>query len=250
MSGAAAQPRKNGSARNQGLRGDAATAMMARPASDRGSTPSRERNVSCGDCPLSPTARGGHAGRRLPLEQPALREGQTHQRQDDRVQHLPRVEGEEHHRDQSLRSGGPRARPRAPYVYGRAAVPTMRASSPGPGAGAAARTAPRAPSRSTPTAAPAARSSPRTGQPSRAGALRLRLRLSKIFQRLISGRRFRATPRRGRNQRKQPQENLPVTSHPATLAPHVRQNGRRVVVHDLDVADQCHARVEALEQVV
>ena len=54
----------------------------------------------------------------------------------------------------------------------------------------------------------------------------------------------------GRDERKQPPEDLPVAAHPAMLAARVREDARRVVVDDLDVGDESRARVEPLEEVV
>ena len=41
-----------------------------------------------------------------------------------------------------------------------------------------------------------------------------------------------------------------MSPHPPVLAAGMRQHARRIVVHQLDVRDQAHARVQTLEQVV
>ena len=91
---------------------------------------------------------------------------------------------------------------------------------------------------------------PSTSRSSVAGGIRLRRRLSRIFQRAMSGRRLRVRPGARRHERKQPPQDLPVAAHPAVLPPRVREDARRVVVHDLDVGDERRARVEPLEQIV
>ena len=97
---------------------------------------------------------------------------------------------------------------------------------------------------------PAARSSRARAARSVAGGDRLRRRLSRIFQRAMSGRRLRVDAGARRHERKQPPQDLPVAAHPAVLPPRVREHARGIVVHDLDVADQRRPRVEAFEQVV
>ena len=83
-----------------------------------------------------------------------------------------------------------------------------------------------------------------------AGGTRLRRRLSRIFQRAMSGRRLRTQTGARGHDGKQPPENLPVAPYPAVLAPRVGEDARGVVVHDLDVGHQRRARVESLEQIV
>ena len=97
---------------------------------------------------------------------------------------------------------------------------------------------------------PAGRSSRARSTATVAGAIRLRRRLSRIFQRDMSGRRLRCRPVAGRHERKEPPQDLPVAAHPAVLASRVREDARRIVVDDLDVGDEGRARVEALEEVV
>ena len=104
--------------------------------------------------------------------------------------------------------------------------------------------------RPEPAAGPAAPSSRPTSSASSVGATRLRRRLSRIFQRPISGSvlRFEAVARR--DEREQPEQDLPVAADPAVLAPRVGEHARRVLVDQLDVRDERDARVQALEQVV
>ena len=97
---------------------------------------------------------------------------------------------------------------------------------------------------------PAGPSSRASSSASVAGAIRLRRRLSRIFQRDDERQAIALQARARRHERKQPPQDLPVAAHPAVLAPRVREHARRIVVDDLDVGDERGARVEALEQVV
>jgi hypothetical protein len=54
----------------------------------------------------------------------------------------------------------------------------------------------------------------------------------------------------GRHPGEQPEQDLPVAPHPAVLPAHVGDHARRIVVDDLDVADQRGPRVKAFEEVV
>ena len=99
-------------------------------------------------------------------------------------------------------------------------------------------------------ACPAGRSSRAGAAATVAGAIRLRRRLSRIFQREMSGRRLRCRPVARRHERKEPPQDLPVAAHPAVLASRVREDARRIVVDDLDVGDEGRPRIEALEQIV
>ena len=83
-----------------------------------------------------------------------------------------------------------------------------------------------------------------------AGATRVRRRLSRIFQREMSGRRLRSRPWRVGHQGEQPEEDLPVAPGPAVLPPRMGEHARGIVVHHLDVGDEGRPGVQALEQVV
>src|SRR5215472_6785693 len=52
------------------------------------------------------------------------------------------------------------------------------------------------------------------------------------------------------NPRKQPLQDLPVPADPAMLAPAVRAEVRRIVVNQLELADQARPRINSLDQVV
>ena len=136
----------------------------------------------------------GHARRRLPFEQPAMRDRQPHQRQDDGPHHLPRVERQQHQRQQRLRRGGP-------DVVGRRLAGTRRTSARtaarraiAPSPAARPIRSRRGPSPSRRPGGPAGTSSRRRRKASSAGAIRLRRRLSRIFQRLMNGSWLRAMP--------------------------------------------------------
>ena len=105
-------------------------------------------------------------------------------------------------------------------------------------------------SRSRRPALPGRTVQPRRSTASVAGAIRLRRRLSRIFQRAMSGRRLRCRPVRDGTNGNSHHENLPVAAHPAMLPPRVREHARRIVVDDLDVGDERGPRVEPLEQIV
>ena len=64
------------------------------------------------------------------------------------------------------------------------------------------------------------------------------------------GQRIALEPAPRRHEREQPEQDLPVPSHPPVLAPRMRQHARRVVVYQLDVRHQPDARVQPFEQVV
>ena len=94
----------------------------------------------------------------------------------------------------------------------------------------------------------AARVHPASSSATVAGATRLRRRLSKIFQRAMSGSRLRRQPSSVGHDRQQPPEDLPVAAHPPVLPLRVGEHARRVVVDDFDVGDERRPRVEALRR--
>ena len=112
------------------------------------------------------------------------------------------------------------------------------------------RDAPPAPSIVQNQRGPGSTVQPATSSASSVGATRLRRRLSRIFQRPISGSvlRFDAVARR--HEREQPEQDLPVAADPAVLPARVREHARRILVDQLDVRDERDARVQSLEQVV
>ncbi len=91
---------------------------------------------------------------------------------------------------------------------------------------------------------------PATASSNSVGATRLRRRLSRIFQRPMSGSVIALQAAARRHERKQPEEDLPVAANPAVLPSRVRQHARRVVVDELDVRHQRDPRVQPLEQIV
>ena len=198
-------------------------------------------------------AAGGAGRRRLPLEQPALGDAEAHQRHGDRVQ-PSRTPGWRGRRAAAptraasvcrsstavRRNARHDCQPRAARASSSSSAQTR------PGTRARARRDRRPRDR----ACPAARSSRARAAATVAGAIRLRRRLSRIFQRDDERQAIALQARARRHERKQPPQDLPVAAHPAVLAPRVREDARRIVVHDLDVGDQRRARVEALEQVV
>src|SRR5205814_9508893 len=56
--------------------------------------------------------------------------------------------------------------------------------------------------------------------------------------------------RTGRDEREEPPQDLPVATHPAVLAPRVREHARGIVIDHLEVGDERRARVESLEEIV
>ena len=118
-----------------------------------------------------------------------------------------------------------------------------------PAAGAATR-ARRAPPPSRTRACPAARSSPATSSASSVGRDEAAAQVVEDLPAADERQRvaLQAAPRR--DEREQPEEDLPVAADPAVLAPGVGQHARRVLVDQLDVRHERDARVEPLEQVV
>ncbi len=81
--------------------------------------------------------------------------------------------------------------------------------------------------------------------------MRLRRRLSRIFQREITGSVLATVlPRGVRNRAPQPARDLPVAAHPPVLPRGVGEVAAGIVVDEVDVGDEAGARVEPFEQVV
>ena len=89
-----------------------------------------------------------------------------------------------------------------------------------------------------------------TSRTRRAGATRLRRRLSRIFQRLIIGQRIGLHAGSRPHAREDPTRDLPVAPNPSLLSLRVSEHRRRVVVDDFEVRDERAAGEEALEEVV
>ena len=83
------------------------------------------------------------------------------------------------------------------------------------------------------------------------GGIRLRRRLSRIFQRAIAGSRLGTTaPLASRTVRQDPARDLPVAADPAVLAGGEAQIVVRVVVDDVDVGAERRPRERPFEEVV
>ena len=191
--------------------------------------------------PLRAREPGGARRRRrrgLPLEQPALRDHEPHQRQHDGVHHLVGVVGQERDQEQHLRAGGlellaaaiaqehPERLLRARAAE-RGAAGRDRAGT--PGRRRARRVHTHGEPGSTIHAATSATSVP---APPGCGAGCRGSSSGDERQRVA----LEPAPRR--HQREQPEQDLPVAAHPAVLAPRVGEHARREVVHHLDVRDQ------------
>ena len=196
-------------------------------------------------------ARGARRGarRRLPLQQPALRHHEAHQRQRDRVHGVVGVEREQRQAEEHLRHrrrgvvaqvgeehrNGLRAaradqQPRQHRQQLRGGHDHHDGR---PDAGA-----------------------PRQRQPPRHQQRQQRRRheaAAQVVENLPAPDRrqrvaLEAAPRR--HEGEQPEQDLPVAAHPPVLPPCVRQHARRVVVHELDVRHQRDACVQPFEQIV
>ena len=100
-------PRRAGTAsrRSTPCRGEAATSRRSRAARRAGSPPSRQEHAQR-RAAAQARRRRRHARRGLPFEQPAMRDREARQREDDGPHHLPRVERQQHQRQQRLRRRG------------------------------------------------------------------------------------------------------------------------------------------------
>ena len=188
-------------------------------------------------------------GRRLPVEEAALRDDEPDERHGDGMHHLPRVKRKEDQRQERLREGGAQILHDAPKVDASRLVrgaPLQEMEQGGDEREGNDREAGNGPGERAPRQeGPRGREvGEERGRHEAAPEVVEDLPLTDEREAVLHETLWR------RDQREEPGEDLPVAAHPAVLPPRVREDVGGVIVHHLHVGDESRTRVQPLEEVV